>query len=304
MNILIRSDSSSTIGTGHIARDLVLVEQYKEHNITFATRALKGNINQKIIEAGYNIEILKNNSFDELNRVIKKNSIDMIVIDHYGIDHNFEKKLKENNNNLKIFAFDDTYNKHYCDILLNPNIYGDLNRYKNLVINSCEIRCGAKFTLLRKEFIDEKNVQVTKNNKIKTIFIALGGSDSKNLYRKVLNILEQLNRIEKIKVIIATTLANKHLHTLIESTNKRDWIELMINSNNIATLMNRSDFLIITASGIANEAHYLNLPFIAIKTAKNQIEMFKYLKYNGYKTINKFNKKQLLRHIINFMESL
>ena len=52
-NILFRADSSSTIGTGHIMRDLVLAKQYKNSNIIFATQDLDGNINYKIKEAGY-----------------------------------------------------------------------------------------------------------------------------------------------------------------------------------------------------------------------------------------------------------
>jgi hypothetical protein len=38
MNILFRTDSSSTIGTGHIMRDLVLAQQYPNDNIIFATQ--------------------------------------------------------------------------------------------------------------------------------------------------------------------------------------------------------------------------------------------------------------------------
>ncbi len=49
-NILFRADSSSTIGTGHIMRDLVLAEQFEDAGIVFATRDLPGNINHKIKE--------------------------------------------------------------------------------------------------------------------------------------------------------------------------------------------------------------------------------------------------------------
>mgnify|MGYP007083003438 CR=1 FL=1 len=48
MNILVRADSSSIIGTGHIMRDLVLAKQYKVGNIIFAVRELEGSINYKI----------------------------------------------------------------------------------------------------------------------------------------------------------------------------------------------------------------------------------------------------------------
>ena len=49
-NILIRADSSSTIGTGHIMRDLVLAKQFPDAHIIFATQDLPGNINHKIQE--------------------------------------------------------------------------------------------------------------------------------------------------------------------------------------------------------------------------------------------------------------
>ena len=50
--ILFRADSSSTIGTGHIMRDLVLAEKYAKKGLTviFATQDLAGNINHKIGE--------------------------------------------------------------------------------------------------------------------------------------------------------------------------------------------------------------------------------------------------------------
>jgi len=95
MNILFRADSSSTIGTGHIMRDLVLAEQFEDANIIFATQDLSGNINHKIEEKDYAIEILNSNNIEELIDIIKKHSIEMIVIDHYGIDHDYEKALKE-----------------------------------------------------------------------------------------------------------------------------------------------------------------------------------------------------------------
>lgn len=97
MNILFRADSSSIIGTGHIMRDLVLAKKYskKGHNIIFATQELSGNINYKIIEDGYKLIILKSNTLKELDILIKKISIDKLVIDNYSIDYKFEKKIKK-----------------------------------------------------------------------------------------------------------------------------------------------------------------------------------------------------------------
>ena len=147
MNILFRADSSSSIGTGHIMRDLVLAKQYKNANITFATQELDGNINHKIVESGYALRILKSNSKDEVLEIIKSSDIDLLVIDNYDVDYEFEKYIKENSA-VKILSFDDTYEKHYCDILLNHNISADEKRYKGLVPDECELRCGCKYTLI------------------------------------------------------------------------------------------------------------------------------------------------------------
>ena len=308
MNILIRADSSSYIGTGHIMRDLVLAKQYPNENIIFATQNLEGNINHKIKEANYKIELLESNDFKELNSLIKKLHIDMIIVDHYDINFNFEKKLKELNPNLKIFVFDDTYEKHNCDILLNHNISGDEKKYKNLVPENCELRCGYKYTLLRNEFIEAKNQKsiIKKSKNQKTIFIAMGGADNKNLNIKILKVIKNIRKEINInlKVNLVTTTANKHLDKLKEYCKNKKWINLQINSNEIAKLMIQTDFAIVTPSVTVNEVYYLDIPLIAIKTAENQMDMYKYLKKNQKKCLNIFDKRKLKKFIIYHIKKL
>ncbi|RXJ77273.1 UDP-2,4-diacetamido-2,4,6-trideoxy-beta-L-altropyranose hydrolase [Arcobacter sp. F155] len=297
MNILFRADSSSQIGTGHIMRDLVLAKKYekKKHNIIFASRELEGNINSKIDEAQYKRLVLKTENIKELNRIIKEQNIDMIVIDHYGIDFSFEKKLKKANPSLKIFVLDDTYERHYCDTLLNHNISADKKRYKGLVPNSCKLKCGKKYTLLREEFIKEKKKKRKRNDtKIKTIFIAMGGADHSNIN---IDILKVLSKFKNIKVNLVTTRANKNLKELEAYCQNKKWIILHINSNKIAKLMAKSDFAIVTPSVTINEVYYLGLPMIAVKTADNQLDMYKYLKKKKISLLKKFDRNKLRTYI-------
>ncbi|MCT7446171.1 UDP-2,4-diacetamido-2,4,6-trideoxy-beta-L-altropyranose hydrolase [Aliarcobacter skirrowii] len=297
MNILIRADSSSSIGTGHIMRDLVLAKQYKNENIIFATQDLVGNINHKIEEENYKIELLKSNDFEELNDLIKRLNIDMIIIDNYNIDYNFEKKLKEDNPSLKIFVFDDTYEKHFCDILINHNISANEKKYKNLVPNNCELRCGSKYTLLRDEFLEAKkqNNSIKKDKKNKTIFIAMGGADHSSINIDILKVIKKVRKKNKknIKINIVSTNANKNLEKLKDYCKNKKWINLHINSKQIAKLMSESDFAIVTPSVTVNEVYYLELPIIAIKTAENQIDMYEFLKKHKYPVLNKFKKEKL-----------
>jgi UDP-2,4-diacetamido-2,4,6-trideoxy-beta-L-altropyranose hydrolase len=284
MTILFRADSSSTIGTGHIMRDLVLAKQYRDSNIVFATQDLQGNLNSKILESGYGIEILDDNSLDEFQKVINKHNPDLVVIDSYNIDYNFEKKLKTQNPKLKLLSFDDTCEKHHCDIVLNHNISADKRKYKGLVPEYCEIRCGAKYTLLRDEFIQQK--------KTKSIFLAMGGADHSNLNIDILKVLEDFKNID---VNLVTTTANQNLEQLKEYVKNKDWIELYINSDKIAKLMRVSDFAIVTPSVTLNEVFFMELPFIAIKTADNQEHISEYLRINNYFLLEYFNRDKLLK---------
>ena len=291
MNILFRADSSSTIGTGHIMRDLVLAEQFKDANIIFATQDLPGKINHKIEEKDYTIVILNSNDIEELDTLIKKLNINMIVIDHYGIDYNFEKQLKIKNQTLKIMSLDDTYEKHYCDILLNHNVYADESRYKGLVPEDCELRCGPVYTLLRDEFYRVK--------KYRTVLLSMGGVDYDNLNIKI---LEVLKFFKDIKVILVTTRANQNLEDLKEYVEGNDWIDIHINTNRIASLMKQSDFAIVTPSVTVNEIIYMETPFIAIRTADNQDDMYHYLLKNGFLALKGFNASELQKSIMQLLE--
>lgn len=291
-NILFRADSSSFIGTGHIMRDLVLAKQYKTENIIFAVRELDGNINYKIDEEGYNKLILQTNDFEELDKIIKKLNIDLIIIDHYEINYDFEKNLKESNPNSKIFVLDDTYEKHFCDILLNHNISADEKKYENLVPNNCELRCGSKYTLIREEFILEKEKPKAINQKF-IIFVAMGGSDSTNLNLKILNLLSRYS--SNIFVNIVTTKANKNLTELIKYCSDKSWIILDIDSNKIAKIIHRSDLAIVTPSVILNEVYFMDIPFIAIKVADNQDDMYKFLKNKNYNVMEYFSIPKLIK---------
>lgn len=292
--ILFRADSSSTIGMGHIMRDLVLAGQFQHDEIIFATQDLPGNINHKIREQNYRIELLGSNDLDELIGLIDQQNIDMVVIDHYGIDYEYEKTLKEKTG-VKIFVLDDTYKKHYCDILLNHNLYADRARYNNLVPVHCELRCGRKYTLIRDEFIQEKkNITSTNDTEQKNVFLAMGGSDHSNITIKILDVLRPL---PNLFINVVTTTTNAHLHELKDYINSNPHIHLHINTDKIASLMHKADFAIVSPSVTLNEAFYMGLPCIAIKTAENQNEMYQYLLINNYIVLEKFDALELKKAV-------
>ena len=296
MNILFRVDSSSKIGHGHVMRCLVLAKQYREDNVIFATQDLKGNANQKIIDESYKLIALNDGSVNELVQRINELNIDMVVFDHYGINSDFEKAVK-GDSGVKILSFDDVYEKHYCDILLNHNIYADAGKYKDLVPDFCEIRCGRKYTLVRDEF---KKIEIKKNpsNKGKlVVFVCLGGADANNIS---LPVLEILSDFDNIIVNLATTSSNKNIEKLLGFSKQYEDINICIDCN-VAELMSNSNFSIITPSVIVHEAIIVKLPFIAILTADNQEMMYQYLCENNYPVFRQDELNELRMEIKNYV---
>ena len=276
-------------------RDLVLAEQFKDANIIFATQDLSGNINHKIQEKDYAIEILDSNDIGEVNKLIKKYNIDMIVIDHYHIDKEYEEQLKTQYPALKIMSLDDMYEKHCCDILLNHNINADPVKYIELVPVNCEIRCGAQYTLLRDEFktIKKRIRDISKKDTL-TVFIAMGGADHSN---KNKNILKVINKIGNIEANVVTTGANKYLKELKAYVSDHKNVTLHINTDKIASLLNESDFAIVTPSVTVNEVVFMGLPFIAIQTADNQNETAQYLEEHNFQVLRSYETNALVNAI-------
>lgn len=274
-------------------RDLVLASQFKNSNIIFASQNLNGNINDKIIDSGYRVEVIKSNDVNEVIKLVQKNSIELVVIDSYIVDYKYEKILKDKTA-VKILSFDDTYEKHHCDILLNHNISADKKRYKDLVPKDCELKCGEKYTLLRDEFIKEKKKNKKLNKEYTTIFLAMGGADHSNINIKILKVLEKFNGI---KVNLVTTISNQNIKELKKYIKDKNWINLYVNSTKLAKLMRKSDFAIVTPSVTLNEVHYMQLPFIAIKTADNQNDIYKFIKKKKFLAMDKFKEKKLEKYM-------
>jgi UDP-2,4-diacetamido-2,4,6-trideoxy-beta-L-altropyranose hydrolase len=275
MKVLFRCDSSSSIGLGHVMRDLVLAKNYKDDEVFFACQNLEGNISDKI---PYHVHILNSNESKELIKLIESLHVDLLIIDHYGIDYKAEKIIKENTN-AKIVCFDDDYREHFCDEIINHNISADKSKYKNP--NIVKILSP----LIRDEFKKEKQNQ---REKIYDIFIAMGGADTANINISILKTIA-----DSLHVSVVTTSANSHLNELKKYTTCRENIFLHVDSKEVAKLINQSKFAVITPSVMVHEVLFMEVPFLAIKTADNQDDIYEYLKVKGYCVLNEFDSIKL-----------
>jgi UDP-2,4-diacetamido-2,4,6-trideoxy-beta-L-altropyranose hydrolase len=276
-NILFRADSSSQIGLGHIMRDIVLAKQFKDANITFACQNLKGNIIDKI---PYKTIILKSDDIDELIKLIKEKDIELLVIDHYGINHEDEKRIKKESD-VTILSFDDSYEKHYCDILLNQSIHASSEKYKTLVQNNTKLLCGKKYILIDEVFYNIKN-SINKADE-GYILLTLGGGDISSVIENVINFLIKIDNT--LKVIIISPQYKKLSKNTLNIIKNYDFT-ILPKTDKMPQVINGANLVICSLGMVTYEVIFLNKKILPIKTASNQNSIASYFAENNIDFLN------------------
>lgn len=290
MNIVIRTDSSIEIGTGHVMRCLTLAKQLKRlgANVTFVCRNLKGNSIKYLQSEEFEVFIISSTELEvkdfnlveenwiydvkETISLTKDLEIDLVVVDHYSLDKHWEGVIKGVTN--KILVIDDLANRsHDCDILLDQNYYLDMEeRYKGLVPESCLLMLGPEYVLLRDEFIEVARNPRHRTGKVENLLIFFGGTDPTGETAKTLKSIKRMNYLFKnIDVVVGSANPNRDEINMLCNTMTNTHFHCQI--NNMAKLMWKADLSVGAGGSATWERCLLGLPSIVIITAENQREL-------------------------------
>ncbi|WP_018931022.1 UDP-2,4-diacetamido-2,4,6-trideoxy-beta-L-altropyranose hydrolase [Gracilibacillus lacisalsi] len=279
MNIVIRVDASDKIGTGHVIRCLTIAELLNDHNdnVYFICRKCKGDMITLIENKGYKVFQITAGSFKQTNDaketihhiVNLQDTIDWVIVDHYKLDHIWEKCLKEKVN--KIMVIDDLANRrHDCDLLLDQNFYINMNtRYIKLVPAHCKLLLGPKYLLLRKEFLRLKvKEKVIKKDTSQRVLVFFGGSDPTNETEKFLETINQFkNEGLTFDVVVGSSNPNKkRIQRLAEKVGASYHYQI----DYLSYLMQEADFSFGAGGMTMWERCYLGLPTFVTVAADNQ----------------------------------
>ena len=290
MNCVFRVDSSLEIGGGHMMRCLTLADMLssKGHAVSFICRDLPHNLGHLASKKGYQVFYLAvtTNSIEEdaerTSNIIKEfvGFPDWLIIDHYELDYRWQGCLVDDVR--KIMVIDDLANrKHYCHLLLDQNLYPNLNtRYDDLTPANCKLLLGPAYTLLRNEFIEERKNLRNRDGIINRILVFFGGSDPTEETEKVIRAID-IPEFSKIAFDVIVGGANPRKNNIELLCRPRKNISLYYQVSNISQLMNNAD-LAIGAGGTATwERCFLGLPALVIILADNQAEVVKSVHERG-----------------------
>ena len=204
----------------------------------------------------------------------------LLVVDHYGLDSRWEKKLRSHVN--YIMVIDDLANRpHDCDFLLDQNLYENMNeRYRGLVSEHCRLFLGPEYALIRKEFREAKKKMKPRTGEVKRILIFMGGTDPTNETTKALKAVMMLGRLE-IAVDVVVGAQNPHRHQIEEMCRQMPNTRFHLQTDRMAELMAEADLAIGGGGTTTWERCFMELPSLVVSVAKNQKAAAEYLRRTG-----------------------
>ena len=294
MNLVFRCDASPILGTGHVYRCLTLATALKPYasRLVFVVMSHRDNLAQLIQSRGFDCVELNSvelspdmlgetkwreypqqadwqATHSELSKL--QGPTDLVIVDHYSLSSNWEGLAKQTVKG--VFVIDDLANRpHLCDLLLDQTLGRQVNDYSHLVPNSCQLLLGGDFTLLRQEFADFKSQSIANKKaktKIKSLLIAMGGSDNENA---TLTILRSLAKFDQLNVSLLLGPLFNHLDELkaFLAAHPKLNVTLHRNVSNVAEIL-ASQHLAIGASGASSwERMALGIPTLLYTLAPNQ----------------------------------
>lgn len=297
MKVVFRADASRLIGTGHVMRCLTLADALAKHGAQceFICREQPGNLIGFISGKGYPVHILPRTGESKDHRdatehghflgcsqqqdalecapILSANSVEWLVVDHYGLDHNWESILLPHFE--KLMVIDDLADRqHQCDLLLDQTFGRPTQDYEHWVPSSCTLLCGAQYSLLRPEFNAMRSTSLARrksNSQLKNLLITMGGVDKDNATCNILNSLRESPLPADTHITVVMGASAPWLAEVKDLAEQMPWpTTVQVNAQNMAELMQESDLAIGAAGATAWERCCLGLPCLMLVLADNQ----------------------------------
>jgi UDP-2,4-diacetamido-2,4,6-trideoxy-beta-L-altropyranose hydrolase len=298
MKVLFRTDTSLEIGFGHVMRCLTLAAALRDRGAEchFVCRAHRGNLSDLISKYGFRVHLLPNVANDQLDHLGESDGslyaqwlgasqhqdaeatiqcvadapVDWVVIDHYGIDKEWEQALRPLTK--KILVIDDLANRaHDCDVLLDQNLVDNYeSRYDDLVPEYCVRLLGPDYAMLQPEYAELHPRTPPRISPVSRILVYFGGADVNNLTGLALEALGD-PVFANLNIDVVVNPKCSHHETIREVALNRSRVQIHENLPSLASLIVKADLAIGATGATSWERCCLGLPAIVVTLAENQV---------------------------------
>lgn len=303
MNIFIRADASMHIGSGHIMRCLVLAKalQKNGHYVCFVTRPQQSDMVEFLIQERINVVMLAapltpliptdtadyaawlqvSELDDAENTIALIDDIDLMIVDHYGINIEWEQRVKTQLH-CPIMVIDDLVRPHNADIVLDQTLSRKVSDY---TLMAKQVLTGCQFALLAPRFAELRQQtsckQLASSHAGKPkVLISMGGIDNPNATFQTLQCLNLLSSKPFVTVLLSQR--SPHFEQVRAFCQLRStWITHIEFTYTMPELMLEHDLSIGAPGSTSWERACLGLPSIVIPLADNQQQICAILESSG-----------------------
>lgn len=292
MKVIFRVDASTQMGIGHLMRCLTLAEVLRERGAQtqFICREHTGHLIPLLRQKGFPVTVLPapaagNTMLDEeyaawlgvtqaedagqTIEALYGEAPDWLVVDHYGIDSEWEKPLRPHVG--KLMVIDDIANRpHKCDLLVDQNYSAEgERRYAGLVPAACKRLIGPRYALLKPEYADYRKTLRPYDREVRRVLLFFGGTDPANMTGLALAALS-IPALRHLKVDLVIGANNPHAETLQQQGTERGETTIYRSRPSLSDLMAQADLAIGAGGGTTWERLCFGLPTILVTIAENQ----------------------------------
>lgn len=276
MRALIRVDCSPAIGMGHAMRCLALAGQlgHRGADVAFATRGPGSPLTELCAASGFEIHALpeldvgwEDDAAHTLAILDAKKRPDWVVVDHYGLDARWERRLRPRCG--AILAIDDLADRaHDCDLLLDQNFHdAAAARYLDRVPDTCQMLLGPRYALLRAAF--SASNPPARDGVLRRVLISYGGTDSTGETLKALSALA-LAALPGLSARVVIGPGNPRAAEIRECCARLPGAEALESVADMSSLLVNAD-IAIGAGGVSMwERCAMGVPSIVTAIARNQ----------------------------------
>lgn len=267
MRIIFFVDGNRDIGFGHLNRCFILAQAFckieKDLDVEILTTYSKET--EMFLNQDTPCKIIWKKKEKEFDL-----KCDLCIVDKYQYDDVFYNQLKKYAN--KILIFDDYRFEIPTNVdgIINNNLYVSEKDYS---LSSKQKFIGAKYSLLREEFLVKKFIE-----KEERLLVCMGGGDKEKQTARIVNIL--LNEVF-YKGCIDVVFGNKYdyddFKKIYLGKNK---INIYLNIDFISELMKKAEVCVCGAGSIVYELLHTKTKFACIALSENQILLGKSIAQN------------------------
>lgn len=266
---IFRCDASPSIGAGHVSRCVAFAEALAAAGwlVRFVVGSETIATVPALAECAFDVCVLAAGRERDLGAlaVHAGEVADLLVIDHYELDHVFERSCRAWSHRIVVFD-DATGRRHDCDVLVDASA-SDAAAYAGRVPADARLLLGPRYALMRRAFAERRPEALRRRDgrPVTEILVSFGATDPLNAASVVLASLDRF--ADEVTITVAMSSQAPHVEDIRRRLRGRGRLAL---DADMAELMTRVGLAIGAAGTSAFERAVLGLPSIVVALVENQ----------------------------------